>query len=114
MAVSLLLFATIGSLLQMAAASLPSQNFFQAVPPQPAVLENGNGESAYAWVGGQLLTWSAALVALTLATAVTEQFRQFQVGQPLTLPKAAKQCAVEILQRNFANSYYCPEIVDYV
>lgn len=65
-------------------------------------------------LGGELLTWFAALVALTLATAVTEQFRQFQVSQPLTLPKTAKQCAVEIVHRNFANSYYHPEIVDYM
>jgi len=53
-------------------------------------------------------------VALTLAAAVIEQFRQFHVGQPLTLPKTANKCVVEILHRNFANSYYRPEIVDYM
>jgi hypothetical protein len=66
------------------------------------------------WGRGQLLTWFAVLVALTLAAAATAQFRQFHVGQPLTLPKTAKQCVVEILHRNFANSYYHPEIVDYM
>ena len=62
---------------------------------------------------GQLLIWFTALVALTLVPAATPQFRQFHVGQPLTLPKTAKQCVVEILHRNFANSYNHPEIVDY-
>ncbi|TFK46399.1 hypothetical protein OE88DRAFT_1638304 [Heliocybe sulcata] len=37
----------------------------------------------------------------------------FQVAQPLTLPRSANQCTVEILTRTFANSYGDPEIVPY-
>ncbi|KDQ19824.1 hypothetical protein BOTBODRAFT_27248 [Botryobasidium botryosum FD-172 SS1] len=37
----------------------------------------------------------------------------FQVAQPPVLPAAAKQCTVELIRHNFANSYYQPAILDY-
>lgn len=37
----------------------------------------------------------------------------FQIAEPLTLPKSVKTCEVPILRRLFANSYYDPEIVQY-
>lgn len=37
----------------------------------------------------------------------------FQINQPLTLPKDVKTCVVPLLRRNFGNSYYQPEIVQY-
>ncbi|KAG9091804.1 hypothetical protein FS749_016230 [Ceratobasidium sp. UAMH 11750] len=37
----------------------------------------------------------------------------FQVAQPPLTPKLGKSCTVQLFRRNFANSYYEPEIVEY-
>ncbi|KDQ19860.1 hypothetical protein BOTBODRAFT_27282 [Botryobasidium botryosum FD-172 SS1] len=37
----------------------------------------------------------------------------FQVAQPPVLPAAAKQCTVELIRHNFANSYYQPATLNY-
>lgn len=114
MAVSLqsVLFAISGALLHTAAALPSSQAVFQAVSP-PRAVENGESSPPKHALGASA-DLILHLVTLIPVPAATAPFRQFHVGQPLTLPKTAKQCVVEILHRNFANSYYQPEIVDYM
>ncbi|KAI0093522.1 peptide-N4-(N-acetyl-beta-glucosaminyl)asparagine amidase A [Irpex rosettiformis] len=51
------------------------------------------------------------LIGLHRVTAA--RLVDFQVTQPLTLPKDAKQCTVKILERTFAFSYGSPEVVQY-
>ncbi|KAH7107789.1 peptide N-acetyl-beta-D-glucosaminyl asparaginase amidase A-domain-containing protein [Auriculariales sp. MPI-PUGE-AT-0066] len=56
-----------------------------------------------------------SLVALALvATAVGQRLVNFAVVQPPAVPKNVKTCTHELFVRNYANSYYDPEIVDYV
>jgi len=61
-------------------------------------------------------SWFLCNISLLLA-AVSPQgaavLVDFQVAQPPPLPQDAKQCTVEILRRDFANSYGSPEIVQY-
>ncbi|KZV93378.1 hypothetical protein EXIGLDRAFT_717351 [Exidia glandulosa HHB12029] len=60
--------------------------------------------------------WSAvAFVALSSTVAgVSGALVNFQVAQPPVVPSGVKTCTHSLLERNFANSYYQPEIVEYV
>lgn len=56
----------------------------------------------------------AALLAL--GSAVSSAFGQlvdFEVTQPPVVPSGVKKCTHQLLERNFANSYYNPEIIQY-
>lgn len=53
-------------------------------------------------------------VAVALSTAaLASPLVNFQVSQPLTLPKDVHKCEVPLISRVFGNSYYDPEIVQY-
>ncbi|TBU49086.1 peptide N-acetyl-beta-D-glucosaminyl asparaginase amidase A-domain-containing protein [Dichomitus squalens] len=55
------------------------------------------------------------LAGLAVATAAVRAavLVDFQVAQPPPLPKDAKQCTVQILQRTFGNSFGAAEVVEY-
>jgi hypothetical protein len=60
-----------------------------------------------------LLTVVVTLFPATLAQNASNPLVNFQVNQPLTLPKSVHKCDVPLIHRVFANSYYVPEIVQY-
>ncbi|PVG04457.1 hypothetical protein CPB86DRAFT_748030 [Serendipita vermifera] len=60
-----------------------------------------------------LLTIIVTLFPATLAQNISTPLVNFQVTQPLTLPKSVHKCEVPLIHRVFANSYYVPEIVQY-
>ncbi|KAJ7172471.1 peptide N-acetyl-beta-D-glucosaminyl asparaginase amidase A-domain-containing protein [Mycena filopes] len=59
------------------------------------------------------LSASCFLCTLFLAPS-TAVLVDFQVAQPPPVPQGAKQCTIDILRRDFANSYGAPEIVQYI
>ncbi|KIM33130.1 hypothetical protein M408DRAFT_61343 [Serendipita vermifera MAFF 305830] len=61
----------------------------------------------------KFLTIVAAILLPVAAQNTTNPFVNFQVSQPLTLPKNVHTCQVELIHRTFGNSYYLPEVVQY-
>ncbi|EJD44049.1 hypothetical protein AURDEDRAFT_88240 [Auricularia subglabra TFB-10046 SS5] len=57
-----------------------------------------------------MLRWAL----LGLVTPALGALVNFAVTQPPVVPKGVKTCTHQLLERNFANSYYNPEIVEYV
>ncbi|KAF8507339.1 peptide N-acetyl-beta-D-glucosaminyl asparaginase amidase A-domain-containing protein [Hysterangium stoloniferum] len=47
-------------------------------------------------------------------SVIAQPFVDFQVVQPLPLPSDVKQCTVQLLERNFANSFGNPEVIQYI
>jgi hypothetical protein len=52
-------------------------------------------------------------VVLSTVTNASSPLVNFQVSQPLTLPKDVNKCEVPLISRVFGNSYGDPEIVQY-
>jgi hypothetical protein len=59
------------------------------------------------------LTALVTLFAATVAQNASGPLVNFQVSEPLTLPKDVTKCEVQLIHRVFGNSYYQPEIVQY-
>jgi hypothetical protein len=62
---------------------------------------------------GLCLTVIVALSTAAIAKNGSSPLVNFQVSQPLTLPKDVHKCEVPLISRVFGNSYYDPEIVQY-
>jgi len=61
------------------------------------------------------LTMAITLLPATIfAQNEPTPFVNFQVVQPLTLPKHVHKCELTLVHHNFANSYYAPAIVQYM
>ncbi|KAF9264679.1 hypothetical protein L218DRAFT_998188 [Marasmius fiardii PR-910] len=59
--------------------------------------------------------WTRFVILLAWASATTFAARlvDFQVAQPPPVPEDAKQCTIQILQRDFAFSFGMPEVVQF-
>ncbi|KAL0581739.1 hypothetical protein V5O48_000321 [Marasmius crinis-equi] len=56
---------------------------------------------------------SLALLLAWVSSTTLAQLVDFQVAQPPPVPQDAKQCTIEILQRDFANSFGMAEVVQF-
>ena len=60
-----------------------------------------------------LIILASVFTATIAQQNISTPLVNFEVSQPLTLPKNVRKCEVELVHHLFANSYYQPAIVQY-